>query len=630
MPQAAQSEQSRTRRATLALTALGVVYGDIATSPIYSLRECFNGKDALPATPNDVRGVLSLIFWALALVVSFKYLVVVLRADNEGEGGILALLALLDPFGRRGPAAGRTLVVLGLFGAALLYGDGMITPAISVLSSVEGLEVATPAVGPYVVPITVAILSGLFLMQRHGTGRVGSVFGPFMVLWLLAIAGLGVAGIVREPAVLLSVSPHYAVKLFVAHPELAFAVLGAVFLTVTGGEALYADLGHFGRSPIRTAWFILVLPALLLNYFGQGALLLVDSSAKGQPFYHLAPGWALYPLIALATGATIIASQAVISGAFSLTSQAVQLGYFPRMQIVHTSSAERGQIYVPVMNGFLWVATIALVVGFGSSSNLAGAYGVAIATTMVITTVLIFVLSHRVWGWKLVSAGGLAALFLVPDLAFFGANILKIPDGGWVPILVALGVLALMLTWQRGRQLVFARVRQNMPPFDRFLERLDDESPHRIPGTAVFMTGRSDGTPPALVQHVRYNGVLHEQVVLLTVDVADVPHVPPDERLQIDRFDHGFVRIIARYGFRETPDVPRTLKDASTEDWLTIDLAETTYYMGTVAILPTDDGHMAAWRKRLFAFMARNAERATAYYKIPRGRVFEVGGQIEI
>lgn len=614
----------------LSLTALGVVYGDIGTSPLYALRECFHGPHAVPTTPANVLGVLSLIFWSLAFVISLKYLAVVLRADNRGEGGILALMALIQR-GRvvRGARSRRLVPMLGLFGAALLYGDGAITPAISVLSAVEGLQVATPVFARFVLPLTVLLLVGLFVIQQRGTARVGAVFGPVMVVWFLVLAGLGVARIWNAPAVLAAISPVHAVDFFARNGGRGFVVLGAVFLVVTGGEALYADMGHFGHRPIRVAWFGFVLPALLLNYFGQGALLLSAPNAAGNPFYRMAPAWALYPLIVLATAAAIIASQAVISGAFSLSRQAVQLGFSPRIQVEHTSSAEIGQIYVPTVNWGLMLCTVALVLGFRSSSAMAGAYGVAVTSTMVITTVLLYILSREVWGWDRLSAVTLTTFFLTFDLAFFGANAVKIPQGGWVPLMIAGAALLLMSTWKRGREILVQRLREKSVPLDLLLGDLMADPPLRVPGSAVFLTGAPDGTPPALVHNLAHNKVLHEQIVLLTIVTEEVPHVAANERVHVASLGFGFYRVMAHYGFMQDPDVLEVLADCRSAG-LQLRLTATTFFLGRETLIPTDRPGMARWRENIFSFMSRNALRATAFFKLPPDQVFEVGAQVEL
>ncbi len=610
----------------LALTALGVVYGDIGTSPLYAMRECFHGSLGVEATEANVLGVLSLVFWSLTIVISVKYLAYVMRADNRGEGGILALMALAT----HGETKARRLhvvVLLGLFGAALLYGDGMITPAISVLSAVEGLEVATPAFRPFVEPITIAILVVLFLFQRHGTARVGGVFGPITVVWFLTLAVLGVVQVAETPAVLAALSPVHGAR-FLAHGGgSAFLVLGAVFLAVTGGEALYADMGHFGRTPIRRTWYTLVLPALLLNYFGQGAALLTHPDAAAHPFYYLAPPWATFPMVVLATAATIIASQAVISGAFSLTRQATMLGYWPRVEIAHTSPDAIGQIYVPTINWLLMAASIGLVLGFDSSSNLAAAYGIAVTMTMVITTLLAYVVARNRWGWSRPAALGVTALFLVPDLAFFSANVVKIHHGGWFSIVVALAFFLLMSTWNAGRLLLRSRVREVLVPLDAFFERMERDGCTRVPGTAVFMTSSRDGTPPALMYNFLHNHVVHEDVVLLTVETAEVARVPETERASVTPLGRGFVRIVGTYGFMEEPDIPALLARPDTPAH---PIGDTTFFLGRETLIAAGHHGMSRWRERLFALMARNAERAMSFFRLPPERVMEVGSQIRL
>ncbi|HEV8579175.1 MAG TPA: potassium transporter Kup [Thermoanaerobaculia bacterium] len=608
----------------LALGALGVVYGDIGTSPLYAIRECFFGPHPVPVTRLNVLGVMSLIFWSLIIVISIKYLVFVMRADNRGEGGILALMALIRTEKKRR----WVLVVMGLFGAALLYGDGMITPAISVLSAVEGLEVATHLFHPYVVPITIAILVALFIIQRRGTEGIGKLFGPVMMVWFATLGILGVAWIVREPSVLTAVNPYHGVRFFAHNGLRGFLVLGSVFLVVTGGEALYADMGHFGRRPIRLAWFVLVLPALLLNYFGQGALLLEQPKVE-HPFYNLAPSWALYPLVVMATIATVIASQAVISGAFSLTRQAVQLGYSPRVEIKHTSEEEIGQIYIPAINWVLMLATIGLVIGFGESSNLAAAYGVAVTTTMVITTVLAFVVEREVWGWSTLAAGALTAAFLVLDLSYFGANIVKIPHGGWFPLVVAGVVYLMMSTWKQGRRLVAERLREEALPIQEFVQSIKPGAPQRVPGTAIFMTTNPNGTPTTLLHNLKHNKVLHEQVLIMTVVTEEVPSVPGDERVTVEPLENGIYRVKARYGFVQDPRAQDVL-DCLREKGLPLELMKTTFFLGRETLIPSTRAGMFLWQKRLFAVMARNAQRFTDFFRIPPNRVVELGMQLSL
>jgi KUP system potassium uptake protein len=623
-PAAAQGAHLR----QLSIAALGVVYGDIGTSPLYALKDCF-GPHTIAPSPANVLGVLSLIFWSLVLIVSVKYLAFVLRADNRGEGGILALMALTHPGGGGGRKPRYVILLFGLFGAALLYGDGVITPAISVLGAVEGLTVRQPAFAPLVVPLAVVILVGLFLLQQRGTWGVGSIFGPVMLLWFVAIAALGLAAIVSHPEVLGAINPWHAVDFFVRNRAPGFLILGSVFLILTGAEALYADMGHFGARPIRLVWFALVLPALLLNYFGQGALLLRDASTAENLFFHLAPSWALYPMVVLATAAAVIASQAVISGAYSLTRQAVQLGYSPRVSIEHTSSVEIGQIYIPSVNWWLMLATIAVVLGFRSSTGLAGAYGVAVTSTMVITTLLLHVVSREVWGWRAWQATLLAGAFLLFDLSFFGANLVKIPQGGWLPLLIAAGIYTLMSTWKTGRQILSKRLQEKSVPLNILMADLAADPPLRVPGVAVFMSGNPGGTPPALVHNLAHNKVLHERVVFLTVVTEEVPHVSPAERVTVKHLGKGFHTVMARYGFMEDPNIMDIIAGCK-ERRLMIPLEGTTFFLGREELVSTDRPGMARWRERLFAFMSRNALRATAFFQIPSTQVFEVGAQVEL
>ncbi len=619
--------RSPAQLAVVTLAALGVVYGDIGTSPLYALRECFYGPHAIEATATNVLGVLSLIVWSLIIVISIKYLIFVMRADNRGEGGILALMALV-PADYRSAKSRGVLVGLGLFGAALLYGDGMITPAISVLGAMEGLTTATPVFGPFVVPLTVVVLVALFLLQSRGTARVGAIFGPVMVVWFTTIAALGARSVSKDPHVLVAVNPAYAWDFFHRNGFHGFLVLGSVFLVVTGGEALYADMGHFGKRPIRVAWFALVQPALLLNYFGQGALLLGNPKHAEQPFYLLAPDWLLYPLVALATLAAVIASQALISAVFSLTRQAVQLGYSPRLAIRYTSAETMGQIYIPQVNWALMVATIAIVLTFRSSSALAAAYGIAVTMTMGITTVLAYVISRQVWGWNRIAAGVVAATFIVVDLAFFGANALKIAHGGWLPLLIATAAFLIMTTWKRGREIVGDRLRARAYPFSEFLKDIAANPPHRVEGTAVFMTGTGTGTPPTLLHNLEHNKVLHQNVVLLTVVTADIPLVEGD-RLQVEPLTACFWRVTVSYGFMEAPDVPAALEGLRAHG-VHIDLATTTFFLGRETLLATDRPGMAVWREELFVLMSSNAMRATTFFCIPSERVVELGMQLEL
>jgi KUP system potassium uptake protein len=619
--------------AALALGALGVVYGDIGTSPLYALKECFSGKHGVEPSPDNVLGVLSLVFWAMTFVVTFKYLSFVMRADNRGEGGILALQALVsrkDP-DKRGR---KVLLVLGIFGAALLYGDGIITPAISVLSAVEGVTVAAPALTPLVVPLTVLILAGLFLIQRSGTARVGSIFGPVMLLWFTVIGALGAHGIWRDPSVLAAVNPLHGVRFFGQNGGTGFLVLGAVVLCITGGEALYADMGHFGKRPIRLAWLGLAMPALTLNYFGQGALLLHQPAARENPFFLLAPEWAIYPLIGLATLATIVASQALISGAFSLTHQAVQLGYCPRITVKHTSHTEMGQIYVPEVNWAIGAACIALVLGFKSSSNLAAAYGIAVTGTMSITTLLFHRVMRDLWRWPRWRSWPLTVSFLAVDLSFFGANIVKFEDGGWFPIAVAAVVFVLMSTWKRGRALVGDMLRDAGLPLELFLDDVVRRKPTRIPGTAVFMTSNLGSAPPVLLHHVKHNKVLHERIILTSVLTEEVPTVPEAERVVTRDLGSGFYQVVAHYGFMEQPNIPALLESLATREGidqrLDVKPLEVSYYLGRETLLATGAARLATWRKKLFIVMSRNSATASAFFGLPPNRVVELGAQIQL
>lgn len=610
----------------LTLAALGVVYGDIGTSPLYAVREVFIPAHGVPPTPANVLGVLSLVFWSLILIISVKYLGFVLRADNQGEGGILALAALVT---RGEGRSHRYLLLLGLFGTALVYGDGMITPAISVLSAVEGLNVATPWFEPYIEPITIVLLIGLFSLQRRGTAGIGRLFGPVTLVWFATLAALGIYNIGKAPGVVAAVNPLYAWHLFATNGFQSLWVLGSVFLVVTGGEALYADMGHFGRRPIRLAWFAIVLPALLLNYFGQGALLIDDPSAVVNPFYRMAPAWALYPLVGIATTATIIASQALITGAFSLTMQAMQLGYAPRMQVEHTSAAEYGQIYVPGINWSLMIACIALVLGFQSSSNLAAAYGLAVTTTMVVTTLLFFVVARERWRWGLLGAGFAASLFLVIDLAYWGANLLKIPHGGWFPLVVGAVIFSLLTTWKRGRAILATHLDDQAQRVETLLQTLQTHPPTRVPGTAVYMYSRPGCTPPALLHNLSHNSVLHERAILLSVQTRKIPYVPTDERVQLTDWGHGIYQIVLRYGFMEAVDVPVALLTID-DPGLRLDPFRLSYFLGRETVLASKRPGMALWREHLFSAMSRNARSAASFFRLPPDRVVEFGTQIEI
>ena len=612
----------------LALTALGVVYGDIGTSPLYALKECFSGLHSIPPTRENVLGVMSLVFWSINFVVSFKYVSFVLRADNRGEGGILALLALVRPYARASGAR-ALLVGLGLFGAALLYGDGVITPAISVLGAVEGLRVATPAFDRLVWPIAVVILSLLFFFQRKGTAGVGRVFGPVMVIWFASIALLGIRGILLHPSVLTALNPYHAIALFARDGLQGFLVLGSVVLVLTGAEALYADMGHFGSRPIRGTWFAVVLPCLLLNYLGQSALLLEEPSAAVNPFYSLVPSWGLYPMVIVATTAAIVASQALISGAFSLTRQAVQLGYSPRVTIIHTSKTEMGQIYIPEVNQALWLGCLALVIGFRSSTNLAAAYGIAVTGTMIITTMLFHTVARERWHWSAPRAWALTSLFLAVDLAFFAANLVKIREGGWFPLVVAVAIYTLMTTWSRGRARLAAIVRDNTLPMDLFLADVTRRRPHRVPGTAVFLTSDPNGAPPVLLHHLKHNTVLHEKVMLMSMVGEEIPQVDEEDRVTCRELGEGFYQVVAHYGFMETPDIPALLPQLA-RFGLVLEPMQVSYFLGRETLLPTGVQRLSRWRKRLFIVMSRNAQSATAFFNLPPNRVVEMGAQIQI
>jgi KUP system potassium uptake protein len=608
----------------LSLTALGVVFGDIGTSPLYAIRECFHADHGVAATPANVLGVLSLMFWALVIIIVFKYLSYVMRADNRGEGGVLALMALAM---NSAPRRAAPIVVLGLIGAALLYGDGMITPAISVLSAVEGIEIATPAFHEYVIPITIVILVGLFWIQARGTAVVGTLFGPVTLVWFITLGVLGVYRLLDHPSVIVAFNPVHAWTFMVREGWDGFLVLGAVVLVVTGGEALYADMGHFGRRPIRMSWYWLVMPGLLLNYLGQGALLLADPTAVESPFYLMAPTWALYPLIVLSTAATIIASQALISGAFSVTRQATMLGFWPRVKIQHTSADEIGQIYVPSINWALMLCTIALVLGFRTSSALAAAYGIAVTATMFITTLLAYVVATERWKWPTPWAVALTVVFLAVDGAFLGANVIKIPHGGWFPLAVAAVMFTLMTTWRTGRVRLGERIMSQQVPIEDFLELLRVERIVRVPGTAVYMVSNTQGTPSPLMQNAFHHRAVHENVVLLTVQIEDIPRVADRDRVAVEELPEGFVRVIAHYGFMESPNVPALLER---EDTPTPPLQYTTFFLGRETVLAETSEGMSRWRKVLFGFMSRNSQRATAFFAVPPDRVVEVGSQIEL
>ena len=624
----AHPQASSTPVMPMALAAMGVVFGDIGTSPLYTMREVFGGHHGLPVTPDNVLGVLSLVFWALTIVVSLKYVVFIMRADNRGEGGIMALTSLALRT-TESPRLAGGMAALGLFGAALFYGDGVITPAISVLSAVEGLEVAAPALRPYVLPISLVVLIGLFLIQRRGTAQVGAVFGPVMLFWFTTLGVLGAMNVFRHPDVLRAINPMYALNFFAANQWHGFLALGAVVLAITGGEALYADMGHFGRRPIKLAWFAYVFPALYLNYLGQGALIIDDPSAVKNPFYLLVPEPLLYPMVGLSTLATIIASQAVISGAFSLTKQAVQLGYCPRVHVVHTSEREVGQIYVPNINWMLLGAVVALVVGFRSSSALASAYGIAVTLTMMIDTVLAFVVVRALWRWRLGWAVAFVVLFFIVDFAFFSANSVKIFDGGWFPLALGLVIHTLLMTWKRGREALARRMALDTIPLNLLIQSLFYDPPVRVSGTGIFMTTDPDGVPRALLHNLLHNKVLHDRVVLVNVFTEDVPYVSSAERVRVEALDFGFFRVFVRYGFKDDPDIPAALAMCGGQG-LAFELMESSFFLGRETLIPRRGSPLAVWRERLFIVMFRNARSAAEFFSIPANRVVEFGTQVEL
>jgi KUP system potassium uptake protein len=618
----------RRRLAPLVIGAIGVVFGDIGTSPLYTLRECFTGVHGLPLTEGNVYGILSVIFWAITIIVTLKYVTLIMRADNRGEGGIMALTALVS----RGLSERRArwwLVGLGIFGAAMFYGDGMITPAISVLSAVEGLDVMTPALKPYVIPLTIVILIGLFSIQRHGTANVGGLFGPVVCLWFVVLALLGAIEIARDPAVLLALNPAYAFVFLKDNPLPAFLALGAVVLAVTGTEALYADMGHFGATPIRRAWLFFVLPALVLNYFGQGALIIHEPATIKNPFYLLAPEWALLPLVVLATCATVIASQAVISGAFSLTRQAIQMGYCPRLTITHTSEGHIGQIYIPFINWTLLGAVMLLVLGFQSSSNLAAAYGIAVTMALAIDSLLIYVVLTRLWHWNRIASLAIVVPLLTIDLLFLASNALKIPQGGWFPIAIGIAAFTLLTTWKRGRSILLQRLMQETMPVDVFISSITESPPVRVPGTAIFLTSTEGRVPHALLHNLKHNKVLHERVVLLTLKTRDIPVVSRADRLKVQDLGCNFHQIEALHGFMEDQDIPALLEECGRRG-IPFDMMDTSFFASRETLIPSVAPGMALWREKLFVSMSKNATKATEYFRIPTNRVVELGTQIEL
>ncbi|MEO5765438.1 MAG: potassium transporter Kup [Casimicrobiaceae bacterium] len=613
----------------LVIGAIGVVYGDIGTSPLYTLRTAFTGPHGMPLTQQNVMGVLSVIFWALVVVVTLKYITLIMRADNRGEGGILALTALVSRGLEGAPRRRWWLVGFGIFGAAMFYGDGMITPAISVLGAMEGLEVITPALHPYIVPVSVIIMVALFAIQKRGTATLGASFGPVMCVWFVTLAALGGMEIAARPSVLAALNPVYAYIFVAAHPEISFIAFGAVVLAVTGTEALYADMGHFGATPIRRAWLLFVMPALVVNYFGQGALILNDPATIRNPFYLLAPDWAVVPLLVLATAAAIIASQAVISGAFSLTRAAIQMGYCPRLTIEHTSERAIGQIYVPFINWSLLAAVIALVVGFRNSDNLAAAYGIAVTLAMLIDSILIFVVMRRLWNWPMWVAVAIAAPLLLVDLTFLSSNALKIPDGGWFPIVIGILVFTLLTTWKRGRIVLMERLAEDAMPLDLFIQSIEASPPTRVPGTAIFLTGTQDRVPHALLHNLKHNKVLHDRIVFLTVVTRDIPYVNDDERYEIAPLGCDFFKMIANYGFKEDPDIPALLEDCGRKGF-SFDMMETSFFVSRETLIPTVAPGMALWREKLFVSMSKNATKASEFFQIPTNRVVELGTQVEL
>jgi KUP system potassium uptake protein len=619
-----------TRLHIVTLAALGVVFGDIGTSPLYALKECFSPQHGIPFTPNAVYGIISMLFWAITIVVSLKYVLFVMRADNNGEGGVLALMALSLRTAVAGSRRSQILMMLGVFGACMFYGDVVITPAISVLSAVEGLEIAVPGMSRYVIPLTLVILTVLFMIQRHGTAVVGKLFGPVMMLWFASLGLLGIYNILQAPGILVAINPYYAVSFMMTHSLQAFVVLGSVVLVLTGAEALYADMGHFGIRPIRFAWLFTVMPCLMLNYFGQGANLLTHPAAIGNPFYLMVPEWLLIPMVILSTGATVIASQAVISGAFSLTSQAILLGFVPRMRILHTSVDERGQIYAPFINWMLMILVVAVVLAFKRSDNLAAAYGVAVTTTMVITTILAAIVMRTVWKWHTGLVTLVVTIFFVVDFSFFAANLIKIVDGGWFPLLLGGTAFFLLMTWYSGRMLLRARTKDDGIPLIPFVEGLLAHPPHRVGGTAVFMTGNVETVPVSLLHNLKHNRILHERVIFLKVSIWDVPFVADDKRLKLKELGGNLYLLRAAFGFKEAPDVNSVLALATQQFDMQFELMETSFFIARDTVVPSKLPGMSMWRERIFAWMHQNAAKPSDFFHIPANRVVELGTKIEI
>ena len=613
---------------TLAMTALGVVFGDIGTSPLYTMKEVFSaGHHPIPVSHDNVYGILSLIVWGLIMIVSVKYVAFIMRADNRGEGGIMALLALASRSVADNPRKQAIIIMLGILGACMFYADGIITPAVSILGAVEGLEVAASSLHSYILPISLVVIVILFWVQSKGTAVVGAFFGPVMLIWFSVLAIMGMIHIGDEPSILKALNPIYGLRFFIANGWLGFIALGSVILAFTGAEALYADMGHFGRKPIRLAWFAFVLPALVINYFGQGALILHNPEAIKNPFYLMAPTWALFPLIILATMAAVIASQAVISGAFSVSRQALQLGFLPRMHVEHTSESEEGQIYLPRINILLMVGVIALVLGFKSSGNLAAAYGIAVIGNMVMTTMLACIVFYNMWGWSKLKVGVALSVFLTIDLALLGANLIKIPDGGWAPLLIGIIIFTLMTSWKTGRKLLFKILKNEAMALEPFIEAIGAHPPARVPGTAFFMTPNPDGVPHALLHNLKHNKVLHEKVVILTVKFLDYPHSTAEDRIEVEKLPHDFYRVTVRYGFKDEPDLPRDLATCKDEG-LEVDTMDSSFFIGKESLILVENAEMPYWRKKIFSSLFRSAETITNQFKLPPNRVIELGSQV--
>lgn len=620
---------SKSSVAALTIAAIGIVYGDIGTSPLYTMKEVFSKEHGLPLTEANIFGAVSLIFWGLVIIVSLKYVTLILRANNRGEGGIMALVALALSSVTQRSRWYYPLTLVGLIGTALFFGDGVITPAISVLSAIEGLEIATPAFQPYVVPITVVVLTCLYLVQRHGTGGIGKWFGPIVLVWFIALAGMGIVNIIEQPSILGAINPLHALRFLVENGWLAFLALGAIVLAFTGAEALYADMGHFGKRPVRLAWFTVVFPGLALNYLGQGALLMSNPAAVTNPFYQQLGPWSIYPLVALSTMATVIASQATISGTFSIVQQAISLGFLPRMRVMYTSEREMGQIYIPLVNWLQFAAVILAVIGFGSSSNLASAYGIAVTATMLMTTILTFFVIRYGWRYNLFVCWFATGFFLVIDIALFSANTLKIPTGGWFPLVLAAVMVMVMLTWRDGRDLVYDNLKRHLVPLDDFLQSLFISPPSRVEGTAVFFRAEGDGVPHAMLHNLFHNKVLHKRIIFLTVVNADIPFVPTAERIEVKNLGHDCYQVNIHYGFKDERDIPGALTLCK-EVGLEIDMMETSFFIARQNVIPRVGSSMALWRESLFATMSRNARDAADYYRVPSNRVIELGTQVEI